>query len=368
MAEMNKDTATLLQEMIDVKKSIRTSISNKGVDVVGGMVTYPDAIDRISGITGVDSDIDYTQIGWTQDNSNDQNEIDTQFINSAIEYTKTLLDKCDASLWDVSEYEYSPFAEDKKLVFAPFLYNLKDWNGQHYVNNCVNLFRACRCLRAVPLFDTSQIGDMSAMFYGCYNLISVPQFDTSGVTDMGGMFYNCYSLTTIPLLDTSKVTDMSYMFYGCSSLLTLPTFDTTGIENADAMFYGCEKLTTIPPLNISNATSTNEMFYGCSSLTSLGELDASNVTLPSPYTDGTTMFQGCTNLQDFGGLKGWRYSLDLSDCTELTYKSLMNVINNLGEPFNSGVQLTISSVSREKLRDDDIAVLTNKGWSLSAVS
>ena len=364
MAEMNKDTATLLQEMIGVKKDIRTSINNKGVDVVGGMVTYPDAIDRISNIVDVGSEIDYTQIGWAQDNSNDQNEIDAQFINSAIEYTKTLLDNCDASLWT----DDSPFVGDKKLVFAPFLYNLKDWDGQSYVNNCVNLFRNCRCLRAVPLFNTSQIGNMNTMFYGCYNLISVPQFDTSGVTDMSDMFYNCYSLTTIPQFDMSKVKDTSYMFYGCSSLLTLPTLDTSGIENVDAMFYGCEKLTTIPPLNISNVTSTREMFYGCYSLTSLGELDTSNVTLPSPYTDGTTMFQDCTNLQDFGGLKGWRYRLDLSYCPNLTYKSLMNVINNLGEPFNSSVQLVISNVSREKLRDDDITVLTNKGWSLSVLS
>ena len=32
------------------------------------------------------------------------------------------------------------------------------------------------------------------------------------------MFSNCKSLTTIPLLNTSNVTNMSSMFYGCDSL------------------------------------------------------------------------------------------------------------------------------------------------------
>ena len=62
------------------------------------------------------------------------------------------------------------------------------------------------------------------MFYQCTSLTSVPLFDTSNVTNMSNMFRGCKSLTSVPLFDTSKVTNMADMFYMCSSLTTLGGF------------------------------------------------------------------------------------------------------------------------------------------------
>ena len=42
--------------------------------------------------------------------------------------------------------------------------------------------------------------------------------DTSNVTDMSNMFYSCSSLTSVPQLDTSNVTSMDSMFNVCSRL------------------------------------------------------------------------------------------------------------------------------------------------------
>ena len=39
------------------------------------------------------------------------------------------------------------------------------------------------------------------------------------------MFYNCYSLQSIPQIDTSNVTDMSNMFFSCYSLLNLQVYN-----------------------------------------------------------------------------------------------------------------------------------------------
>ena len=66
--------------------------------------------------------------------------------------------------------------------------------------------------------DTSQVTNMTYMFYGCSSLVSVPAMDTSQVTNMPFMFNGCSSLVSVPDMDTSKVTSMTYMFYGCSSL------------------------------------------------------------------------------------------------------------------------------------------------------
>ena len=74
---------------------------------------------------------------------------------------------------------------------------------------------------AISFSDTSNVTDMSYMFYSCSSLTSIPQLDTSKVTNMKYMFYSCSSLTSIPQLDTSNVTNMSYMFSYCFSLTTI---------------------------------------------------------------------------------------------------------------------------------------------------
>ena len=49
--------------------------------------------------------------------------------------------------------------------------------------------------------------------------------------------------------DTSNVTDMSHMFYGCLSLSSLPdisNWNTSHVTKKDAMFSGCNKSLNIP--------------------------------------------------------------------------------------------------------------------------
>ena len=73
-------------------------------------------------------------------------------------------------------------------------------------------------LTDVPLFNTSKVKSMYAMFDGCSKITTVPLFDTSSVTSMDYMFNGCSKFTTVPRLDTSKVTNMSYMFRNCRAL------------------------------------------------------------------------------------------------------------------------------------------------------
>ena len=60
---------------------------------------------------------------------------------------------------------------------------------------------------------------------------------------MFGMFRGCTALKKLDLtgFDTSNVTDMSYLFYDCASLtyLDLRSFDTTSLTEYRSMFRGC---------------------------------------------------------------------------------------------------------------------------------
>ena len=149
-------------------------------------------------------------------------------------------------------------------------------------------------------FDTSNVTDMSWMFFDCSSLteLDVSGFDTSNVTDMSNMFAGCSSLTELDLsgFDTSNVTDMSYMFCFCESLteLDLSGFDTSNVTDMSWMFYGCESLTELDlnGFDTSNVTDMSYMFCFCESLM---ELDLSDFDT-SIVTDMSEMFSGCKSL------------------------------------------------------------------------
>ena len=157
-----------------------------------------------------------------------------------------------------------------------------------------------KTIQGLENLDTSQVTDMSSMFYWCQSLtnLDVSHFDTSQVTDMYYMFGHCYSLTNLDLnhFDTSHVTNMSEMFLNCYSLINLDVshFDTSQVTNMSEMFLNCYSLINldVSHFNTSQVTDMSEMFEGCKKLTNL---DVSHFDT-SQVTDMSLMFEGCDNL------------------------------------------------------------------------
>ena len=177
-----------------------------------------------------------------------------------------------------------------------------------------SLLNNLKSIQGLENLDTSQVTDMSEMFYNCENLTSLDlsHFDTSQVTDMSDMFWYCESLTNLDLshFDTSQVTDMEEMFLRCDRLtsLDLSHFDTSQVTHMSSMFEYCENLTSLDlsHFDTSQVTDMHEMFYYCENLTSLdlSHFDTSQVT------DMEEMFDHCYSLT----------SLDLShfDTSQVT--------------------------------------------------
>ena len=283
------------------------------------------------------------------------------------------------------------FADCSSLKTIPVLNtsNVTRMNG---------MFAGCSSLKTIPTLDTSNVAYIDRMFYGCSSLETIPALDTSNVTNMSDMFADCSSLKTIPALNTSNVTNMYETFFKCSSLETIPMLDTSKVVYMGRMLYGCSSLETIPTLDTSKVTGMSYMFADCSSLKAIPALDTSNVTsmwamfadcssletIPMLDASGIEeingMFEKCSSLTTFGGLKnlGKSYSykknsgytayiLDLSDSPLLTHESLMNVINNLYNLKSIQVKtqkLKIGETNKAKLTAEEIAIATNKGWSV----
>ena len=210
----------------------------------------------------------------------------------------------------------------------------------------------------------------------------VPDFSkfTNNLLITSYAFADCVNLLTavnITKWNTSKVVDMSYMFSGCSKLTTVPEFDCSAVRNVDGMFYSCSKLTTVPNMNCYNLRTFNysgtTWLQTTSSVKSIGELRCDSIA------DVRTIFGSTTNnnITYFGGAKnlGKMYNVSNTAGTNafvyapnLTHESVMNIINGLYDRASVGypiLELKLHANHLALLSDEEKAIATNKGWTLS---
>jgi surface protein len=85
-------------------------------------------------------------------------------------------------------------------------------------------------------------------------------FDTSNVTNMTWMFYCCSSLSIVPLFDTSKVTRMDGVFWRC-----------TNVQSGALAFYQQASSQANPP------SQHSETFYNCGTNTTTGAAELAQI-------------------------------------------------------------------------------------------
>lgn len=245
------------------------------------------------------------------------------------------------------------------------------------VTNLQYLFQNANYLKSLNLIiDDNKEFDCYSTFYNCTNLTEVKGLEKTKITNAENMFYSCSKLTSIPDIDTSLVQSFSSAFQDCSRLTNINNLDTSNATDMGNMFSSCRKLEQVRNLLTSNVKYFNYMFSYCSNLKIIDELDASSCTFINYMFNGTKSY-----FTDFGGLKDLgksylttqsannsAYTLNLSTCPALTHDSLMNVINNLYDIATAGVQpqkLQLGSTNLAKLTEEEKAIATNKGWSIS---
>jgi len=204
------------------------------------------------------------------------------------------------------------------------------------INNMCCMFADCTRLNSIYFgekFNTTNVTDMSFMFYNCTQLIELNLYNchTSNVTNMCDMFAGCGLLRSLNLscFNTEHVTDMSYMFAYCKDLLLLDlsNFNTENVVYMQNMFKNCTNLIELKLFSSStcNVKDMSSMFYNCSSLEKLdlSKFDTSNVL------DMSYMFCGCNGLVELdlfnfvtGNVVNMEYMF--THCISLTKLNLSN--------------------------------------------
>ena len=239
------------------------------------------------------------------------------------------------------------------------------------VPTAANLYRAADSQIVDVKADTSACTSMSYMFSNS-KVVYVEPFDTSACTNMQYMFNECSDLITIPEMDTSNVTAMNYFLYYCQNyLFELPMLDTSKVTNMNNLLRQA-KISEFPQWDMSNVTDVGSMFQACPYLHTIPELNWGSVSACN-YPFGTSNMTSVCNL---GGFKDLGKSKSLSGTssyflnvlTDLTPESLRNVINGLYDRKTAGystISLKFGSTNLAKLTDEEKAICTNKGWTLT---
>ena len=196
--------------------------------------------------------------------------------------------------------------------------------------------------------------------------------DNIKITNMASFYRGSSKKILMPVVDTSNVTDMSYMFNYCSALTSVPLFDTSNVTNMSNLFNYCSVLTTIPQLDTSNVTNMSNMFAGCSALTAVPLLDCGKVTNIQLFGYGDIAsvkhLGGFKDLGKVSSVSGTSSTYLMTRVPNLTKESVLNVLNNLYDRKTAGLSvltLKLHANHLAMLSDEEKAIATNKGWTLS---
>ena len=248
--------------------------------------------------------------------------------------------------------------------------NASDWNTSKVVD-MARMFRSCSKLATLDVsnLDTKNITNMFSVFYRCTSLTSLnlSGWDTGEVTNMSSMFQECTSLTSLDVSNwgTGKVTNMDSMFQNASKLPTITginDFNTSALTTAYNMFTSANSIITLDltKWNTGNLSSAGVMFGYMNNLKSL---DISTWNTSKFNSQSKNMLTWDTKLTDFNS-PTFYIDMDFSTSSALSIDSLMSIINRLA-PTTSTRTLTLSSASKNKLTDEQIAIATSKGWTIA---
>ena len=320
------------------------------------------------------------------------------------------LTELDIANWDVSKWAIRSLASTWSYCTSLVKLDLSKWDTSNWVVTSLSTaWGYCRSLRELKIdtWDTSNWA-VTTLYYAwtyCHSLkeLKLNNWDTSNwaVTTLEHAWSYTYSLETLEIedWDTSNwaVTAFNSVWYNAQSIhvLDLSGWNTSNWAVTSLAYTWCSAF-SLEEINLDDwdtsnwtVTSIAYMFQSCYSLKSLdishfittnwnlsnvsyavrGVSTIIDVKLPSiikcaaNITSSSQPAPESFKLRNFTGLPipvNQSYSSDYS----LTIASLLNIINAL-PTVTSTKTLTLGAYNKRKLTAEQIAIATNKGWTVA---
>lgn len=285
--------------------------------------------------------------------------------------------------WDTSTWAVTQMNSTWNYCHSLQELHLNNWNTSGWAVTKLNgTWQMCHQLHTLEIdkWDTSNwaVDTLSATWTWCTSLkeLNLNDWDTSKwvVTTLSGTWQNCTSLEVLDVedWDTSKwtVTNMYYTWSRCMSLreLSIGDWDTSNwaVTTMNSTF---DNLRSLKELDISswdtsgwdvtNFYGTFGTDYGLQTL-----LTPASFGISPSATSNVSAIPPCYRLKNFSG-----YALYVNHSYSdygynLTTQSLKNILNRL-PTVSVARTITLGSALLAKLTAEDIAVATNKGWTVA---
>lgn len=339
------------------------------------------------------------------------------------------LESLDLSTWDVSGWKPNSFQCTWASCYRLKSLNIKNWNTTNWAitslyqtwDNCQSLvdidlsnwntsnwaittlgytwranFRR-RSFKDIENWDTHNwnITSMAATFDSCYYIqeLDLTHWNVSNwaCTDLGGTWSNCRSLRYLyvgnwDMTQTNKwkVTSIYAMFNNCWSLKNTTFFEwhpiNWAITRAGSAFYACrsmEEIDTTKWKNLSGQTLTWTLVDGtshmnyfaayayCTKKINFSNFNTSAIAVNNYGSNATsyTNVMECYCAQEIILPSTHAGHLNLRYCYSLNRNEIVRLFNALPTAL-SGAKIVITEM-RYKLTNADIAIATNKGYTVS---
>lgn len=292
------------------------------------------------------------------------------------------LHEIDTSSWDTSNWTVTSLQTCFSQCYSLRSLDLSGWDTSNWaVTSLQRCWFQCFALQSIDMtgWDTTNwaVTTLEQTFNLCMSLqdLDLSSWNTENwnITTLTNCFAQCYSLTALDLhyLDTSNwhVSFLNNCFYDCCSLrsINIAGWDTSdwNVTNMANIFFNCRSIELIDlsgwDVSNWNISGMNNFFPGCFSLREIKGMSSwgfvKNLSVANVIPTDSLLFQ------TFDGIQiGVNHSYN--NCFMLTPQSLINILTAL--PTVSSTQtITLGTHNKLKLTPEQIAIATNKGWTVA---
>lgn len=278
--------------------------------------------------------------------------------------------------------------------------DISEWKMESIIT-MTNMFSECWSLEEIKMpkvWNLSTLTNPSYMFQNCKSLreITIENWNQPNViTTMAYMFSGCTSLkkVSIPNLNFTVPVVIECFLQYCNSLVDLDIFGWTfkKISTIFAFFNECHSLEEIDisswsleDPNINDKASVNNLFgylSNCKSIKMPLSIKVTNGSMTNfinadsqvTYIDIRNMdLSQATNVTSANIPTLIEYYPPLlppfdsnySDAVRLSHDSIIRILNNL-PTVSTSKRITLSQYNKLKLTPEEIAIATDKGWTVS---
>lgn len=217
-------------------------------------------------------------------------------------------------------------------------------------------------------WEASSISNIAFMFRGCKaTKIVLPKYLTGDETQ-SDLFRECYCLKEIDF-NGSKVRLNSYTFNSCSSLVLdttsssiITSTETSKTTNMNDEFLSNRSIKIIDMRN-KDTSAVTTMIDFANNCYSLQSVDFTGCDLSAVTNTNGNQFANCISLIELKGYVPYQ-SFNISTSTLMPAENLVEVLTNL-PTVSSSKTITIGSRNKAKLTAEQIAIATEKGWTVA---